>query len=183
MRDPHRDRPACDALIVGPLPPPMNGMTVMTAYALEARKQGAIGIRHFDISDHRHVENVGRLDLQNVVLALSHAVRLFRVTHEVRPKLVILQIAQSSLGFLRDAALFLAVWCGGSRSLVYLHGAAFNEFYSDVHPVMRWVIRTCFRTVRGAFVLTPSAQRIFGPLVRADRVWVVPNGIPEAPRI
>src|SRR6267142_3685048 len=121
-------RPAtCDALLVGPLPPPMNGMTVMTAYALGVSEIPGIRVRHFNISDHRHVENVGRLDLKNVLLALSHAVRLFRATREAGPKVVVLQIAQSTLGFLRDAALFLAIWCGGARALVYLHGAAFDE--------------------------------------------------------
>jgi len=161
----------------------MNGMTVMTAYALGVSEIPGIRVRHFNISDHRHVENVGRLDLKNVLLALSHAVRLFRATREAGPKVVVLQIAQSRLGFLRDAALFLAIWCGGARALVYLHGAAFDEFYSKAGPFMRWVVRTSFRTVRGAFVLAPSARHIFGALVNPERVWIVPNGIPEAQRV
>src|SRR6266404_2421120 len=90
-------------LVVGPLPPPLNGMTVMTAYALAAFENEGIPHEHLDTSDHREVGNVGRFDLRNVWLAFQHWIELDLRIRRRRPDLVYLPVAQSTLGFLRDA--------------------------------------------------------------------------------
>ena len=168
-------------LLVGPLPPPLNGMTVMTAHALEGLRGEGVQLVHVDTSDHRKVGNVGRLDLRNIWLAFSHAFRMFRAVRRTRPRLVYLPIAQGTLGILRDSFLFAVARLYRTPVVVHLHGAAFGAFYRASNRVMKGLIRACFSTTQSALVLTPSLRSAFGGVVPEERIVVVSNGIPEPP--
>jgi len=159
----------------------MNGMTVMTAHVLDALKQQDLRHVHLDISDHREVGNVGRLDFQNVRLAFRHMAGMFAAIQRHRPRLVYLPIAQGTLGFLRDWLLFLVAQWHGIPVVVHLHGAAFDAFYRRSGAFMRWVIRSSLRPAQTAIVLGESLREIFGRLVPAERIAIVSNGIPDRP--
>lgn len=48
-------------LVVGPIPPPLHGVTVMTAALLHGVCDTGWEVVHVDTSDHRSIDNVGRL--------------------------------------------------------------------------------------------------------------------------
>ena len=177
----HPRRPT--VLVVGPLPPPLNGMTVMTAYALAAFENENVPHEHLDSSDHREVGNVGRFDLRNIWLAFQHWIELDLKLRRGRPDLVYLPVAQSTLGFLRDALFFAAASRHSTPVVVHLHGAAFGEFYRRTSPLMRWVVRSCLRNPERVIVLGESLRDVFTGLVEDRDVVVVPNGVPEVPPI
>ena len=169
-------------LLVGPLPPPLNGMTVMTALARLGLAREGVPVAHLDLSDHRTVGNVGRLDPRNVVLAFRHGARMHALLARTKPRLVYLPIAQSTLGFLRDALLILAARAHRVPVAVHLHGASFRSFHDGAAAPVRAIVRGCLRGVAAAIVLGESARGIFDGLVPAGRVHVLANGIPAPPR-
>jgi len=172
---------ASPVLLVGPLPPPLNGMTVMTALARLALVREDIPCVHLDLSDHRTVGNVGRLDWSNVLLAFQHWAAMHRALAQERPRLVYLPIAQSTLGFLRDSLLFQAARWHRVPVVVHLHGASFGSFYKGANRAVRAVVRWSLRDVPAAIVLGPSTRGAFEGLIPPERVHVVPNGIPSPP--
>ncbi len=178
---PASDRP--QVLAIGPLPPPLNGMTVMTAYVLTSLSAQGVQVVHFDASDHREVGNVGRLDSRNVWLAFRHGFELYQATERIRPKAVYLPIAQSTLGLLRDSLFFLAARRRRIPVVVHLHGAAFGEFYRRANPLVRAMTRFCLAGTRKVIVLGESLRGVFEGLVDPERVVVVPNGIPDLPPV
>jgi glycosyltransferase involved in cell wall biosynthesis len=175
----HATRPI---LLVGPLPPPLNGMTVMTALARLGMAREGVPVVHFDISDHRPVGNVGRLDPRNIFLAIGHALGMHATLAKTRPRLVYLPIAQSTLGFLRDALLILAARWHRVPVAVHLHGASFRTFYEEARGPVRAIVRASLKGAAAAIVLGESSRGIFEGLVPPERVHVLPNGIPAPPR-
>lgn len=165
--------------VIGPVPPPLNGMTVMTTHVLEALKRSGIRVVHIDTSDHRRVGNVGRLDFGNVVLAAKHAIGMAGAVTRDRPSIVYLPIAQGTLGFLRDALFFSLAERRGIPVVLHLHGAAFGAFYRESNPLMRWIIRRCLRPALRAIVLGSSLRDVFGDLVAPEHVVDVANGLPQ----
>jgi glycosyltransferase involved in cell wall biosynthesis len=163
-------------LAIGPLPPPMNGMTVMTVRALEALQVQALNVQHLDTSDHRHVANVERLDLTNIYLALKHGLQAAVAMAVHRPSIVYLPIAQGTLGFLRDAQFFLSARLFGARTLVHFHGGEFSSFYRESGPIVRWLIRWCMRTCAGAIVLGRTAADDLAKVLTLPFIAILPNG-------
>ena len=55
-------------ILVGPLPPPVHGVTISTQRLLSSSLREKLDLRHLDTSDHRSMETVGALDFRNVAL-------------------------------------------------------------------------------------------------------------------
>lgn len=169
-------------IVVGPLPPPLNGMTVMTSHILAGLRAGDWQHIHLDTSDHRGVGKIGTLDVTNIWLALGHAMDLLFIKGASKSVLY-LPIAQGSLGFLRDALLICIARLRRIPVVIHLHGAGLLLFFESALPPMRWIIRWCLGRAERAIVLGPSLVDAFGDLVPASRVRVVRNGIPGADRV
>src|SRR5690349_6422456 len=60
-------------LMIGASPPPYHGSIMMFRTLMTSPLQERFRLVHLDISDHRSLENMGRLDLENVRLGVRHA--------------------------------------------------------------------------------------------------------------
>ena len=117
-------------IVVGPLPPPVHGVTVSTGLVLaNPRLRERFDVEHLDTSDHRDGTNVGRWDMTNVRIGVMNVIRLMGMLRGSRGVLY-LPISQSSGAFLRDSffiRLAQRCWvaCGNSpsrkRVLALLH--------------------------------------------------------------
>src|SRR5438093_1171979 len=95
-------------MIVGPLPPPANGVTIMTEVILTVQPPAGAAVQHFDTSDHRCISTIGVFDLTNIWLAISHWSQFAWALFRIRPRIVHLPLARNRLGFLRDALFVLS---------------------------------------------------------------------------
>jgi len=165
-------------LIVGALPPPMNGMTVMTAALLGGGLEDQFDVVHLDTSDHRTVSNIGRFEATNVVLALRHAVKFAALLRRHQPDLVHLSLSQGPPGFLRDATFLMAARVTRTPVMVHAHGADFGGFYRRSPSGLRPFMRAALAPVEDIVVLTESQERQFDGWAPASaRVSVIPNGV------
>ena len=167
-------------VVVGPSPPPVHGVVVMTEQMLNALRELDICAGHLDTRDPRPVTTIGRLDLRNVTLGLQHAWQLSRLLARRRDADgVHISISQVTWGFLRDAVLIGVVRLHRRRLYVHLHGGLLAEFYRRATPPMRWLIRRVLRQAYQAWVLTPTLRSQFDGLVAEDRVHCVPNVVDD----
>ena len=165
-------------LVVGPIPPPLHGVTVMT----EALLDGVVGTDwdfvHVDTSDHRSIDNIGRFDLRNVVLAIRHVARFARMMWRTRPDIVYLPLSFGLAGFTRDAAFLIAARVSSAHVVVHAHGGQYHEFYRRMPAAARCVMRFCLARVQLIIVLSEAQRSQFdGWAPRGARVAVVPNGV------
>ena len=86
----------------------LHGVTVMTAALLDALVDSGWQVVHADTSDHRSIDNIGKFDLENVMLALRHASRFTGMLLRTRPEVVYLPLSQGVAGFTRDAVFLVA---------------------------------------------------------------------------
>lgn len=174
---PASDRPT--AVIVGPLPPPIHGVSVLTKHILNSKLSEDFDLLHLDTTDPRPMDNAGRFDFTNAYLALLHGFRFLKLTLRRRPALVYVQIAQSALGVLRDALFLVPARWFGVRTIVHLNGGYFDQFYRESNGLTRAMIRFIFRHVDLGLVLAERFRGIFGPLLPPERVDIVENGAPD----
>jgi glycosyltransferase involved in cell wall biosynthesis len=167
-------------LVVGPVPPPLHGVTVMTAALLRGGLEAEFDVVHADTSDHRTMTNVGSFDIANIVLALRHFVGFVMLLRRHHPDLVYLPLSQGPAGFLRDAALLLAARIAGARAAVHAHGALYREFFERIPVPLRALVRASLAPVRAIAVLGEGQSDQFVGWAPAEAtVTVVPNGVAD----
>jgi glycosyltransferase involved in cell wall biosynthesis len=166
-------------IIIGPTPPPYNGMSVATEMVKAALKDGGVGYLHLDTADRRGIANIGRLELGNVWRALWHGLRFAWILVARRPQVVYVPIAQSGLPFMRDCLFLVPARVFGRKVVIHLHGGYFGKFYAGAHPMMRRLVRYAIGRVSCAVVLGEMLRGVFDGVVPRSRIRVVPNGIPD----
>src|SRR5438128_10201623 len=91
------------ALMVGAAPPPYNGSIMMFWTLMTSPLRERFRLVHLDISDHRGLENIARLDFENVRLGIRHALDCVRALKRARPEVVYVPVAWNPLAFFRDS--------------------------------------------------------------------------------
>lgn len=169
-----------EALVVGPLPPPAHGSAVFTELLLDSSGLRArYRLRHLDTSDPRSGENMGRLETENVRLALLHLGRLLRALLRRRPDLLYLPVSQNRWGYLRDGLFVLLGRAARVPVLAHLHGSHFGSFRDGAPAPVRWFVDATTRRLQGAAVLGEGLREIYRRWLPEERIHVVPNGVPD----
>lgn len=168
-------------LVVGPTPPPYHGVSTVVSNILKSSVSESFRILHLDTADRRSLNNVGNLDIQNIWLALKHALRFQYLLITEQPDLIYTSIAEVPLGFMRDSLFLIPARLSGKAVVVHLHGGNFDSFYRKSNPLLKSLVRFCLSRVDQAVVLGYRFRDKFDGLVDPAKVRIVPNGIPAKP--
>jgi len=164
--------------MVGSLPPPFHGSTVFFESIVRSDLCSDFEVRHLDTSDHRGIDNIDRMEIVNVFLAIRSIVLLAVLLLRWKPDLVYIPIAASFLPYLRDGIMILSVAAlSSAKTVIHLHGGWHfrDSFFQQSRGFIRLFIRSTLKRVHTAIVLSNRFVGIFEGLV--SRVEVVPNGI------
>ena len=166
-------------IVVGPVPPPLHGVTVSTTLVLaNARLRERFDVRHLDTSDHRSGGNIARWDVMNVVLALSAVLRLTGMLRG-RPGVLYLPLSQGTAGLLRDSLLIWAASLRGWTVAGHLRGGEFHLFFAALPRPLAAFFRATLQRVDSIGAMGDSLRAMFDGLVDPARVAVVSNGTPD----
>jgi glycosyltransferase involved in cell wall biosynthesis len=167
-------------LVVGSLPPPYHGVSVIIKSLLESPLTDSFDIMFLDISDHRSLENVNKFDVINVVLAMKHSLLFIisLITHI--PDIVYLSNSETFWGFLRDCGFFLPALFLNKKVVVHSHGSHFKDFYDVEAPIwLKAIIRWIFRRVERVIVVCSRLKFNYTWLLPGNRIFVVEYGIKD----
>jgi glycosyltransferase involved in cell wall biosynthesis len=169
-------------IVIGPVPPPVHGVTVSTRLVLaNPLLRERFDVEHLDTSDRRSAENIGSWDFINVMLALKHLTKLVsRVRGE--KGLVYLPLSQNTGGVLRDSLFIHVAVRAGWRVTAHLRGSEFRGFYLAQGRAFRWWIRRSLNSLDSLAVMGNSLTSLFDGIVPRERIAVVPNGTPAVER-
>jgi glycosyltransferase involved in cell wall biosynthesis len=166
-------------IVIGPLPPPLHGVTISTTLVLEnPQLHERFRVEHLDTSDHRSGRNVGTWDARNVVAALRAVTRLLLALRPPRGVLY-LPLSQSTPGFVRDSLFIVLGHTLRWKIAVHLRGSEFRSYYETSPSALRRWIRFTLRRIDSIAVMGESLRWVFAGLVRDERIFVVPNGTPD----
>lgn len=167
-----------ELLLVGPSPPPYNGMTLATDLVVKATEGRFTHVR-LDTADRRGLANVGKFDLGNVYCALRDGVKFLWMLVTQWPRVVYVPVAQAWLPFLRDCLFLIPARLTGRVGIVHLHGSAFGKFYQRSSRVTRWIIRYALGNEAYGIVLGQGVKDVFDGIIAPERIQIIPNGIPD----
>ena len=164
-------------IMIGSLPPPYHGTNIYFQNLLRSRITEEFDVYHLDTSDHRDLNNLSKLDLINVYLAIKNLFELFIVLFRFKPALVYLAPSPSILPYIRDGLFILIThFFSHAKIVIHMHaGMDFREkFFEKSNFLTRAFVRNTLKKVHTAIVLGDNLKRILIGLV--DKVIVIPNG-------
>jgi glycosyltransferase involved in cell wall biosynthesis len=178
QNDTPSDRSRRRVLLVGPLPPPIAGVEIMTQNILAAgSKLRGWEVRHCNTSKGGDLSTKGSLNATNVGYIVWHWLKFVGSLFSIRPNIVHLPLSQNLPGFLRDTIFVLSGALLKRRILLHFHGGDFQRFlgsrWPPLRPAIKWVLR---RSTRIA-VLGEALRGQFSGLVPDERILVMPNSI------
>ena len=168
-------------ILIGPIPPPINGQSVAFQMLLDAIQHKQIPHKVINISSKIDSQKMNKFNRALEYIAIL-AKYLF---HVCRPcSLVYLTIAQSQQGFMRD---FIMIWTASlmrHQIVGHLHGGNYHTFYEQQSKSWQFLIRQTLLRFNKIAVLGNSLQSMFDFEKRLKpKICVIPNGVqsPVAP--
>lgn len=160
-------------LLIGPMPPPITGQSV--AFSLLAE----------ELTKTRPVQTVNLSELagrRDQKFSLARTFQILRLGASIlgsmrHVSVVYVTIAQSRLGFLRDALFILVARMWRRPVIGHLHGGNYARYYDSEWPLMRLLIRSTLRRIERLIVLSDRLRSDFaflGPDF-ASRLRSIPN--------
>lgn len=170
------------AILIGSIPPPFHGSNVYFRNLLNSGLRNEFELFHLDISDHRSLDNLSKLDFINVYLALKNLVKLILLIRKVRPDIIYIPVSSNFLPYFRDGLfILLSHIFSDAKIIIHLHeGDYFRKyFYAESNPVVRFFIRFSLGKVNTAIVYSERLKYNFSGFVK--NIVAIPNGL-EADR-
>ena len=161
---------------MGKLPPPYIGPAVAAQIILNSRLKEEFQLIHLDLSDHRDVNTLSKIDFVNIYLAFKQYTQLVVLILKHKPDMVYIPAGQTTIGYLRDAVFILLSKLFRRRVLCHLRGGNFLSWYNASSRVTQWVVRIVHRRVDGQIVLGSNLRQLFSWILPEDKIFVVPNG-------
>ena len=166
-------------LVVGSIPPPYHGCSVMNNYLLSSHLTKQFNIIFLDISDRRGIKNLGVLDIKNIYFAFYHGLNFIYYLFYYNPDLIYISISQVFWGYIRDLIFLFSSRFIDKKILIHLHGGAFHEFYQSMPWLLAKLTRYIFRGRIWGIVLDESLKTCFDGLIKSEKIYCVPNGIKD----
>lgn len=163
-------------LVLGQMPPPYMGPSIATVVILNSKLKNEFNLIHLDTSDHRDLNTLGVIDFQNVYLALKHYIILLWLIITRWPKLVYMEVTQTTKGYLRDIFFILISKLFRRKVICHLRGGNFRNWYNSATVITRWLVRQVHSLVDGQIVLGENLRHLFDYIVPKEKIFVVPNG-------
>ena len=175
---------AKSVLLIGPLPPPYGGQSVLVRDILESGVSGSYPLIPFNVA-HRHPGGVRRLFL-GIWFALRLVCRL--ATH---PCIGVLHVHSSAGVALLEKSLFILVGrLFGKRTLLHLHGGRLQDAWEGSGRTMRRLTRWLIDRNHAVVALGPGTREYLRGVVGCrTAIHVLPNAVrvetpePAAPNV
>lgn len=159
-------------ILVGPLPPPVNGQSIAFQLLIEGVKER--GLRYSVVNLSGRSKATWRRAIDYVSILWE-----FFAKTSFGEKTVYITIAQSFRGFIRD---FIMIWYSKifrHRLICHLHGGNYGNFYASQSRWVQWIIRSTLRQADKIVILGESLRFMFDFDKRlSSKLTVVPNGLP-----
>lgn len=160
-------------LQLGPLPPPVGGMATVVA-----NLQQSLSANHeVRVVNNRKTTAPDRSLWQGITAQLRLLFRFAGEIHRFKPDVVHIHTCSYNT-FWRNGVDVLLARLFGRRVVLHIHGAMFHTFLAGLSRPRAWLARLILGLTHRVIALGEQWHTVLSPWAGADKVAVVPNGVP-----
>ena len=166
-------------LVVGQLPPPVHGSTVMGERFMRALKNNGFETKIVQKTFSKKNEEVGKASLLKLMRVPGHCYRLLKTIRRFKPNLCIYFVTVGITALAVDALLIeLLIRCR-IPYVLYFHGKGYRKYALGSGKLKRFVVRKTLQRAAGGIVLGEGLKPDVSGYIPNERLFVLPNGIPD----
>jgi glycosyltransferase involved in cell wall biosynthesis len=162
-------------LLLGKLPPPLMGPAIATQIILNSSLKEQFNMVHFDTRINTDVATMGRWGLGKFFKTLAQYRHYKKVIKNYRPKIILVPISQTTMGFYKDAQ-FISIGAKHAKVIVQLRGSNFNNWLSSAGSSTNNFVKKTLKKCVGVIVLGNNLKYLFKDYFADENIFVVPNG-------
>lgn len=170
------DQEKSTILFLGKLPPPYIGPSVACQIILNSKLKDEFNLIHIDLSDHRDISTLGKIDFGNFYLAFKQYYSLYKNLRKHRDAMVYVPAGQTTVGYTRDAVFIVLAKLFGRKVITHLRGGNFLKWYNSAPGFAKWIVRKVHPKVNAQIVLGNNLRHLFNWLIPDKNIHVIPNG-------
>ncbi|WP_299982509.1 glycosyltransferase family 4 protein [uncultured Pseudoteredinibacter sp.] len=168
--------PKMKVLLAGAIPPPIIGPTLANKIILDSKLTELVELTHVDTSLNRDFGTLGRFSITSLTRALFTYLKIITVIFKVKPDLLYLQCAQSTVAYFKDSIYVLIAKLFGLRVVAHLRGSEFKSWYEDQNFLVKLYVRYIQAKIDRQLVLGECLKYLYEEVMPPERISVVPNG-------
>ncbi len=169
-------------LFIGSLPPPYHGVNVQNERLLNSNLIHEFKIIHLNTSDHRDLNNLGKIDFLNLLIGAKSLFQYIILLLYKRPHLVYLCISQNAVAFLRDALFILiAKLFSNAKVVAHFRGSNYLVFYENSTYLLKKIIDFIFDKIDYCFVLGSKLKSMVARWFIEEQIFILPNATDFSP--
>lgn len=163
-------------LILGKLPPPYIGPAVATHIIINSKLNEYFEINHLDLSHHKSLDQLGKVNLKNLIYPFKiYTIMLWKLL-TFRPVLVYMPSQQFTVPYLREIPLVMMCKVFSTKIVCHLRGSNFLNWYHDeCGPRMQKAVQKTQRRLDAQIVLGENLKYLFTPFMDEEKIHVVAN--------
>ncbi len=168
-------------LVVGPLPPPVNGMSLANRMLVDGLQRKTHDVDTIDTktgTKRDNVKNQGRVSFRKVsrsIMPVMKGIRKILLTRKY--EVIYLTPSQNANGYLKYVPIMWAARVKKIPCFIHIHGGYFRTMYDGLRGWKKRVVDKSLRELAGAIVLGPSLKYMFEDLVPDEKIFVCENGV------
>jgi glycosyltransferase involved in cell wall biosynthesis len=163
-------------LFLGKLPPPYIGPSVACQIILNSKLKDEFNLIHVDLSDHRDISTLGKIDFGNFYLAFKQYADLWKKLKQHPDAMMYIPAGQTTVGYIRDAVFIVIAKLFKRKVISHLRGGNFLNWYNKAPWFARWTVRKVHSRVDAQIVLGHNLRNLFNWLIPDKYIYVIPNG-------
>jgi glycosyltransferase involved in cell wall biosynthesis len=165
-------------LLIGSLPPPYHGGVMSFQRILNSEIQFKFDVEFLDISDHRSFDNIGKIDVGNILIGINNLIGLLSLCRK-KPQISYLILSPGGPALYRDCLFIFALKkFSNAKIIAHLHvGTAIRKYYENTRSFAKYFLRNSIAKCDKIIVLSNLYKKIFEGLFPLENIAVISNGL------
>jgi glycosyltransferase involved in cell wall biosynthesis len=168
-------------LIIGTIPPPVHGSNLYMKNFINRLDKFSVNYYHLDISDHRDINNLGKIDFTNIYLGMKSLIDSYIIIKKYKPNVIYCNHAATLIPFIRDGLIILtckkfSITGEKIKIFTHLHSGFYfrTKLFNKSNLITKKIIKYMIKYVDVALVLGAKLKKNYEDLV--DKVRIAPVG-------
>jgi len=164
-------------LLIGPMPPPVNGVSFANATLTKKLEERAISVDIINTSADTLSSKQGTSFSFSKALSFFHT--YFKVFRIFSNDIIYTTPGQTFFGILKYAPFYLLAWLLGKPYIIHLHGNYLGKEYNLLKGIKKKLFYFFISRASAGIALSGSLVKNFADLLPRERVYVVENFVTD----
>lgn len=152
------------------------GPAIATEILLQSTLKNHFSLTHIDTKTNEDLKEIGSWSFRKLVKNFRIYSSIVMKGLSIRPKLVLIPISQSTLGFIKDSIFILLSRLICRKVLLHLRGSEFKIWMDRSGPFTQAYVKAIFKLCAGVIVLGTNLRYLFKGYFPEEKIFVAANG-------